>query len=184
MCGIRWSDWDRSLKPLSGVTVSSQYQGQPLKGSRDDYVAERKVPVHPLLETMLTRWKAAEFEETFGRAPREDDFIVPRLPPNTRQARSHSMVWKALERDMELVGVEKQPRRATHGFRKAFITLACNDDEAGMALENVIKALSHSSSSREAFERYRHWSWQTYCDAVRCVQVDLADAGRVISIVP
>jgi integrase len=184
VCGIRFSDWDRSLKPFSGVTIDSQYQDQPLKGSRDDYVAVRRVPVHPTFEPMLARWKASGFAETFGRPPRDDDFIVPRLAPHTRQARSRLQVWKALEADMALIGIKKLDGRATHGFRKAFITLACNDDGAGMAPENVIKALSHTSQTREAFESYRRWEWGTYCEAVRCVQLDLSEPSRVLSIVP
>jgi len=83
---------------------------------------------------------------------------------------------------MALVGVEKLPGRATHGFRKAFISIACNEDEAGMAPEKVIKALSHSSKSREAFESSRQWSWETYCKAVQCVSVDLSEPGQVISM--
>ena len=184
VCGIRFSDWDRSLKPLTGVTVESQYQHQPLKGSRDDYVARRRVPVHPQLEAMLVRWKVSGFEAVYHRPPREDDFIVPRLPPDTRKAQSHSLVWKDLEEEAEMVGVEKLPGRASHGFRKAFITLACNEDEAGAAPEAVIKALSHTSKSQNAFERYRHWSWETFCNAVRCVELDLAEPGQVISLAP
>jgi hypothetical protein len=78
---------------------------------------------------------------------------------------------------MALVGVPKIESRAAHGFRKAFISIACNDDEEGMAPENVIKALSHTSRSREAFESYRRWSWDTYCKAVQCVRVDLSEPG-------
>jgi hypothetical protein len=83
---------------------------------------------------------------------------------------------------MALVGVEKLPGRATHGFRKSFISMACNDDEAGMAPENVIKALSHTSKSRDAFESYRIWTWETYCKAVQCVRVDLSEPGQLISM--
>jgi integrase len=181
-CGIRFSHWDRTMAPLSGITVATQYEDQPLKGTRDDYIADRRVPVHPRLLRDLEWWEAEGFESVFHRPPRPDDFIVPRLPPDASKARSHSQVWKALEDDMELVGVKKLPGRATHGFRKAFISIACNDDEAGMAPENVIKALSHTSTSREAFESYRRWSWETYCKAVQCVRVDLSEPGQVISI--
>ncbi len=107
---------------------------------------------------------------------------MPGLPPHTNTARSHSQVWKDLENDLALVGVEKLPGRATHGFRKAFISIACNDDEAGMAPENVVKAFSHTSKSREAFESYRVWTWETYCKAVQCVSIDLFEPGQLISL--
>jgi integrase len=181
-CGIRFSDWDRTLTPLTGVTVATQYQKQPLKGTRDDHVAKRHVPAHSQLQPILEWWWAEGFESVFRRAPGPDDFIVPRLAPHSDKARSHSTVWKDLEDDMALVGVEKLPGRATHGFRKAFISMACNDDEAGMAPENVIKALSHTSKSREAFESYRVWSWETYCKAVECVRVDMSEPGQLISM--
>lgn len=57
-------------------------------------------------------------------------------------------VESTLQDDMALVGIEKLPGRATHGLRKAAISKVCNDDEGGMAPENVIKALSHTSRSR------------------------------------
>ena len=83
---------------------------------------------------------------------------------------------------MALVGIEKLPGRATHGLRKAAISMACNDDEVGMAPENVIKALSHTSRSRDAFESYRRWSWETYCKAVECISIDLSERGQLISL--
>jgi len=182
VCGLKFSDWDRAMTPLGAMTIDTQYQDDPLKGTRDDYIAVRRVPVHPQMQPILAWWRLTGFEQVYRRPPREDDFIVPRLPPFSRQARSHSQVWKALEDDMALVGVQKLPGRATHGFRKAFISMACNDDGAGMAPESVIKALSHTSTSRDAFERYRRWSWETYCKAVECVHVDLSEPGRVLSM--
>jgi hypothetical protein len=79
------------------MTIDTQYQNQPLKGTCDDYIAERRVPVHPLLQRILQWWWAEGFEMVFRRASLPDDFIVPLVPPHTRQARSHSQVWKPLE---------------------------------------------------------------------------------------
>jgi hypothetical protein len=43
-------------------------------------------------------------------------------------------------------------------------------------------ALSHTSKSREAFESYRVWTWETYCKAVQCVSIDLSEPGQLISL--
>jgi len=81
---------------------------------------------------------------------------------------------------MAPVGVEHKPGRATHGFRKAFASLACDDDAGDMANAAAIEALTHTGRSRNVFERYKQWSWETYCNAVRCVVIDLPTPGQAV----
>lgn len=178
-CGLRFSDWDRSLEPLGGVIVDKQYQGEALKGSRDDFVAARRVPVHSELARILAWWKLGGFHAVYHRHPSEDDVLVPRIGADT-QARSQSQAYKALVTDMAVLGVPHRPGRATHAFRKAFASMACDDDAGGMANQDVVKALTHTGKSRDVFERYKQWSWGTYCNAVRCVAIDLPAPGQVI----
>lgn len=178
-CGLRFSDWDRTLEPLGGVTIDKQYQGEALKGSRDDFVAARRVPVHPELARILAWWKLAGFRAVYSRSPADEDLLVPRLGQDTR-ARSQSQAYKALVADMATVGVPHRPGRATHAFRKAFASMACDDDAGGMANQDVIKALTHTGRSRDVFERYKQWSWGTFCTAVRCVVIDIPAPGQVI----
>jgi integrase len=77
ICGRRWRDWARDARPLSELSVHSQYDDQPLKGDDDDQTRPRLVPVHPALEETLRCWWSEGFELVYCRKPTPDDFIVP-----------------------------------------------------------------------------------------------------------
>jgi len=70
--------------------------------------------------------------------------------------------------------------RSSHGFRKALATLACEDG----APDAVIRALTHTGKARDVFDRYRRYSWETYCDAVRCLALYFGEVGQVIRLAP
>lgn len=89
---------------------------------------------------------------------------------------SHSMAWKALEKHMALVGVEKKPGRSTHGFRKAFVSMA----RAGGANPDVIRALTHTGKSRDVLDLYTQWPRESFCEAVQCASVDLPQPEQAI----
>jgi hypothetical protein len=176
-CGFTFADYNRTLTPLGSMLIDKQYAGDPLKGSRDDYIATRLFPVHPDAAALLARWKLHGFASIFGRSPRDSDPIVPN--PADMRARKPNAVYKALIQDEQRVGIEHKKGRATHGFRKAFVSLACDDDAGGKADEAVIKALTHNGKSRDAFEQYKRLSWETFCKAVLCAQ--LPDTAQVIA---
>ena len=110
-CGLTFADYDRAMTPLGCMTIDKQYDGEHLKGSRDDYTAARRWPVHPEAAALLARWKLSGFASIFGRPPRDDDPIVPN--PATMQARKPNAVYKALIADEKHVGIEhkRQLRR-------------------------------------------------------------------------
>lgn len=173
-CGFTFADYDRTPKPLGSMVIDKQYGGQHLKGSRDDYTATRRFPVHPEAAALIARWRLSGFDSIFGRPPRESDPIVPN--PATMQARSPNAVYKALIVDEKRVGIEHKKGRATHGFRKAFISMA----RAAGANSDVIRALTHPGRSRDVLDLYTQWPWETFCDAVQLVQ--LPDVADVIAI--
>jgi hypothetical protein len=133
-----------------------------------------------MLHASLVAWRVEGFARVYGRAPGDGEFIVPQLPPNSRRARTESIVGKALTRDHQPAGVTKIHGRNTHGFRKALATLTCE----GGATESVVRTFTHTGKTRDVFDRYRQWSWETCCDAVRCLTLDLGTPDQVLSIVP
>jgi integrase len=173
-CGFRFSDWDRTQKPLGLMLIDKQYDGQPLKPERDDYKAERRFPVHPEAARLLAWWKLAGFAERFGRPPRDDDPVSPY--PRNMKARTLSKASHGLYADEKLTGVEHKPGRLTHGFRKAFISMA----RAAGANPDVIRTMTHPGGSRDILDVYTQWPWTSFCDAVRLVK--LPEAAQVISL--
>ena len=164
-CGFRFSDYDRTMKPLGCMTIDTQYQDQPLKGSRDDYVHRRRFPVHPAAASTIAGWRLRGFASIFGRPPGDDDFIVPN--PRGMQARQPNAVYKALIEDEKRIGIEHKRGRATHGFRKAWISMAA----AAKADRECRRVLTHGGRKRDVMELYERWPWETLCEAVQLVQL-------------
>ena len=74
--------------------------------------------VHPTLARVLTEWKQAGSERTYGREPTPDDLIVPRRNFTIRTSQETP---KQRHADLELL---KLRVRRGHDLRRAFITLA------------------------------------------------------------
>ncbi len=173
-CGFTFEDYDRLPKPLGAMAIDKQYQGQPLKGSRDDYIAARRFPVHPEAAALIARWRLSGFPSIFGRTPRCDDPIVPN--PRTMKARKPNAVYKALIEDEKRVGIEHKKGRATHGFRKCWISMA---HEAG-ANREAVRVLTHTGRSRDVLDRYALWSWDKLCETAALVE--LPETAQVIAL--
>jgi integrase len=78
ICGRRWRDWARDARPLSALSVHSQYDDQPLKGDDDDQTLPRLVPVHPALEDTLRYWWSEGFEFVYLYR----DVVIFETPPS------------------------------------------------------------------------------------------------------
>jgi integrase len=163
--GLRWSCWDHTRTPLGSMTVASQGEGAPLKSARGDFTAAREIPVHRELAQALRYWRLAGFARTFGRPPRETDFIVPSR--RTLRARTVSGAYKGLRADEAAADVAHLPGRASHGFRKCFITTA----ETNNADREVLRRITHSPTSRDIMDRYARFGWDALCDTVSRVSL-------------
>lgn len=134
------------------------------EGEACGFIAKRRFPVHPEVAALLARWKLSGFESVFGRSPRD------------MKARKLNGVCKALIEDEKRVGIEHQRGRATHGSRKAWISMAA---AAGVDRE-CRRVLTHGGRKRDVMELYERWPWETLCDAVQHVQ--LPNIAQVIEL--
>jgi integrase len=64
--GLRWRQYDTALEPLGALNLEKTKTQVP-----------RRVPVHPTLARILLDWRDGGWERIYGRAPTDDDFIVP-----------------------------------------------------------------------------------------------------------
>ncbi|MGB5811633.1 MAG: site-specific integrase [Polyangiales bacterium] len=171
VAGLRWRDYDWGAKPLGALHVHCQYDGQPLKTASGADSKARIVPVHPELAKVLSEWRSRGFQSVYGRRPSEEDFIVP--DPRNMGARTPSQVTKAPDQDCAAVGIED---KGTHGFRRYFITYARADG----ASRDVLERFTHNRRG-EIIDVYTSFEWPTLCDAVRCLNVSLRDAGIALA---
>ncbi|MEM9067127.1 MAG: hypothetical protein AAGE52_01435 [Myxococcota bacterium] len=166
-CGRRWRDILEG-DPLPRLHVTTQYQDAPLKGARDDYTAERLVPVHPTLAQILSDWWAEGWGATYGRAPKPADFICPDHR-DLRMARTKNQYSKALTRDQKRLGLDASV--GLHSGRRFFIT-QCRQ---GGAQKDVVDRITHDPKG-DILDLYTYWDWETLSRAVLCLRLDLREA--------
>jgi integrase len=83
----------------------------------DDWVGRVRSPVAPELGAALERWQHGGFESVYGRAPRGDDWLVPRRS-DVALSHSEGSAYKGFRRACVTLGIKtRSPRavRATFG---------------------------------------------------------------------
>lgn len=166
VCGRVWADFDPRPRPLGSLWVDTQYDGQPLKTDDEEAARPRTVPVHPVLEWVLERWRAA-FVLVHRRPPAPDDFIVPNRSDGWNHTKSSA--YKMFRRSLAALGI---PNRTLHATRHTFITMC----RRGGARKDVLELVTHNSAG-DILDVYTHMDWQPLCDAVLCLSVDVGVDG-------
>ncbi len=165
---LKWGDYEPGLEPLGRLVSSVAYNShlKVVKSTKTKAVFE--VPVHPTLAKMLASWKLTGWEKRMGRAPTQDDLIIPTMN-NT-----HRDVRKALEdfhEDLDRLGLRK---RRHYDSRRTFISLALE----GGASKDVLAAITHPRP-KDAFDLYRTLAWLARCEAVMKLKIELKEGTLV-----
>lgn len=155
--GRPWRDYDAQCEPLGKLLVPTQYEDQGVKTE-----IPREVPVHPALASILASWRLEHWPLLFGRAPRPDDLIVPKL--RGTGPRDKRRVWMDLQRDLKTLGLRC---RRFHDLRRTAISLSL----AGGADKYLLKWVTHGPEKEDAFDLYATPPWQTLCEQVAKLKV-------------
>lgn len=160
VCGRRWRNWDREARPLTAMTIDTQYDDQPLKTERETGERPRVVPVHEDLARVLEWWWRQGYEMAFLRKPTQDDFIVPRRERGTGRILPHtkSSAYKAWIRSY---GDASVTNLTLHSTRHTFITNARRNG----ARPDVLEMVTHNAAGKQ-IDAYTHWEWEPLCEAV------------------
>jgi len=164
--GRQWLDWDRSARPLGRLTIATQYEGRELK-SPTGSAPVRHIPVHPALASLLSEWERVGFALTYGRDPRESDWIVPSLQGMGLRTLRNGL--KRLAYDCKTLGFRA---RTQHDARRTFSTLM---REHG-ADRDLVGALTHGASTHATLDHYLVWRWPTLCEAVSRLPIAVGSA--------
>jgi integrase len=157
----RFKHYDTNQTPLGRLVISRAFRkGQEVTTKTK---AVRFVPVHPTLASVLTEWKSSGFETFYGRAPQEEDFLVPQ---KDLTAKKHNATYKAFQSDCKRLGI--QPKRL-HDTRHTFISLVCDDG----AEPDTVKRITHTPPKATAFDLYNRASWERLCRAILSLKIEL-----------
>jgi integrase len=172
VCGLTFRQWVRDSVPLGSLAIDWQYDRKPLKGERRGEEAKpRKVPVHPVLASILEWWWSEGFALTYLRSPTLDDFIVPKLAAgrwnkvrtlgSKSQCHTRSSSYKLFTRGCATIGVKN---RTLHATRHTWITAA----RRGLAKATLMPALEQITHNAKGtvIDQYTHWEWEPLCEVV------------------
>jgi len=172
--GLRWRNVNREpgTPPLGLLYVAYSYGKPYAKGD-----VCRPVPIHPTLAGMLAEWKLSGWAELMGRAPTDDDLVVPRPPSSISKhgqyrQKGDSRQW--LQKDLAMLGM--RPRRG-HDLRHSMISLSRSHG----ANKDILKRVTHKPP-KEVIEGYTHFEWEVVCAEVMKLCIQRKADGRVLEM--
>jgi integrase len=149
--GLTWRQYDASMEPLGSLSLEHTKTQVP-----------RRVPVHPSLASVLSEWKDAGWERTYGREPTSADLVVPTRNMTIRTAQEAP---KQLHDDL---GLLKLRLRRGHDLRRTFITLAQVDG----ARRDLLETISHGPRG-DIVSIYTSFPWPALCTEVVKLKIEL-----------
>jgi integrase len=169
---LRWGDYEPEIQPLGRITSALAYNStrKVVKETKTGVVHE--VPVHPTLARVLGAWKLTGWRQRMGRAPRQDDLIIPTINGTHRDVR------KALEDFHEDLGRLGLRKRRHYDSRRTFISVGLDSG----ASKDILQSITHPRPA-DAFDLYRTASWAARCEAVSRIRIELR-TGRVLELAP
>jgi len=153
--GLRWRQYDRNAEPLGALNLEKTKTQVP-----------RRVPVHPTLARMLRDWRDGGWERIYGRAPADDDFIVPTRNMTERLSPESQNAFRA---DLALLGFR---HRRGHDLRRTFITLAQVDG----ARRDLLETITHGPRG-SIINVYTTFPWPALCAEVAKLKIRNVPAG-------
>jgi integrase len=162
--GAIWGDISEA-PVLPAWRIARTYRGAPLKTGSEEGEKERMVPIHPVLQAALARWRGV-WELIHLRAPTASDPIFPAAHGgHLGKDGGARMVESVCKR----AGVEGL---GIHTLRHSFITLARRH-----ATAEQVEPITHNSAGR-IIDLYTHWQWEPLCQVVLGVDYSLAGATQ------
>jgi integrase len=153
--GLRWRHYTAALEPLGALDLERTKTQVP-----------RRVPVHPTLARILRDWREGGWERTYGRAPTDDDFIVPTRNMTERLSPEAQNSFRA---DLVLLGFR---HRRGHDLRRTFITVAQVDG----ARRDLLETITHGPR-RNIINVYTTFPWPALCAEVAKLKIRNGTAG-------
>jgi len=164
---LRWSAWDRTLRPLGRLTIARSWSTKRLEEKTTKTRRSRLVPVHPTLARVLAAWRLAGWERYTGRPPQPEDLVVPSATGGHRNASYSFGRWIF---DLEALQLR---RRRHYDTRRTFRSLAGDEGAA----KELVRWITHTPGDQ--LDDYYSPSWASLCGAVEAIPVRLRERGVV-----
>lgn len=176
MAALRWRHWNTELQPLGRLSVGAAYSHKLKREKQTKTGITRKVPVHPVLATMLARWKLEGWARYWKRPPGPDDLIVPsRQLTDEGELRNRNVnaAKNAFNADLEVR--LKWKRRRQHDARRTLRSLLADAGGSERAIEWIVWGRPVNVAGR-----YDEPAWEALSNPV--LAVDIRPRGSVGSV--
>ena len=170
--GVRWRHYDLTLEPLGRLVVATSYDT-----GRTKTEVTRRVPVHPVLAQILAAWRVSHWQRIYGRAPTNDDLIVP---TRAMTPIAETKAARAYKEDLAALGLDarrgKHRARGGHDLRAWFIT-TCQEHGAH---RDLLRVVTHTAKG-DVVSGYTRATWSALCAEVGKLRVSLLD-GKLLEL--
>jgi integrase len=162
----RWRHWQPAAKPLGRLVINTSYNSLLCIEKEPKTKHARDVPVHPVLDAMLTEWRLLGWARAMGREPTQDDLIVPFAEPGRHFGKNldDQMTLRRFHEDLDTLGLR---HRRQHDTRRTFISLCMSDG----ARKEILKWVTHSRPKEDQIDDYTTLLWSPLCEEVAKLQV-------------
>jgi integrase len=157
---LRWRHYDPRATPLGSLTVAASFSYRTRKEKSVKTGHPRTVPVHPELAAHLARWRARGWPAMLGRAPTDEDLIIP---GRMGKHRSGTRMLYRLHED--LAKIDARPRRL-HDLRRTFVSLCLADG----ARKDILRWVSHGSTL-DIVDMYTTLPWSALCAEIKKLHI-------------
>ena len=161
---LRWKDWDRTLQPLTRLTIWRAIKSVTKREAQTKTGAVKLVPVHETLNTLLTAWRERGWRELIGRDPTDEDLVMPSRSGSVRGVHAGN---RYLREDSQRLGIRV---RHQHCARHTLISLAQDDGADG----SVLRWVTHAPP-RSAFDGYTRQQWGRLCAELCKLRISLRE---------
>lgn len=163
---VRFADLDRTVRPLTRITISVARRLVSGGDGPTKTQAVKQVPVHPVLERLLTDWRQRGWAEFTGRSPTDRDLVTPAFRGRRKgSGLNGSTATRAFHTDCKVAGVRDLHLNCA---RHTFITLTQEDGGDS----NVLRWITHAPP-RTAYDGYSRQQWTSLCREISKFQIVL-----------
>jgi hypothetical protein len=177
MAALRWRNYDPTPDPLGRLRIVASYCSRTRQLKETKSGDPRDVPVHTTAAAILAEWKLSGWARVYGRAPTDDDLIVPNLALGYLDGPT---AGRRFPRHLRLLGLRERAgarrNRGGHDLRAWGIS---RYTELG-ANERILRLSSHGKRG-DVMGGYTRGMWLVQCAQIAALKIERLD-GEIVEL--
>lgn len=177
VAAVRWRNYDPTMQPLGRLHIVAAWDSRTHTEKGTKSGAPRAVPVHPTLAKLLAEWKLTHWARVYGRAPTDDDLIVPNLALGHLDGPT---CGRRYPRHLDALGLRRRAgarrNRGGHDLRAWGVTRY----QTSGAHRDILKLSSHGAGG-SVIDGYTRVPWPEQCAEIAKLNIERLD-GEILAL--